>query len=87
MGNSTFVAVALFALFLVYITARGRLPNYLSVLFGKVTSDQAPNSVVTAPGGTPGTSATGTVTPLNFGDWTPSRVGASGWEIPFTGGL
>ena len=85
MGNSTFVAVALFALFLVYITARGRLPNYLSVLFGKVTSDtQAPNSVVTAPGGTPGTSSTGTVTPI---DWTLSRTAGAGLQLPFMQGF
>lgn len=43
-GNSTLVALALFALFLVYITARGRLPNYLAVFFGKVTSDSGSGS-------------------------------------------
>jgi hypothetical protein len=36
-GISTVVALALFALFFVYITARGRLPQYLAVLFGPVS--------------------------------------------------
>lgn len=87
MGNSTLVALALFALFLVYITARGRLPQYLAVFFGQVTSDQvtsnqAPNTVVTAPGGTPGTSATGTVGPLQT-----SPVAIPGTDTALPGGF
>jgi hypothetical protein len=39
-GISTVVALALFALFFVYITARGRLPQYLAVLFGPVSVTQ-----------------------------------------------
>lgn len=54
IGNSTFVALALFALFLVYITARGRLPQYLAVLFGKVTSDQGSSGAAGAVSGAAG---------------------------------
>jgi len=78
--NSTLIALALFALFIVYVAARGRLPLYLSVLFGSVTSD----AVTLAPGSTPGTSVSGTVTPIT--SFLPSIVNAIPWETPFLGG-
>ena len=79
--NSTLIALALFALFIVYVAAKGRLPQYLSVLFGTVQTD----AVTLAPGSTPGTSVSGIVKPIT--QFAPSIVNAIGWEIPFTGGL
>jgi len=44
MSQSTVIALAVFLLFLVYITARGRLPQYLAVFVGPVTSDTGSGS-------------------------------------------
>jgi len=53
LSQSTLVALALFVLFLVYVTARGRLPQYLAVFFGSVTAPTAESAS--------GTAATGAV--------------------------
>lgn len=50
VSQSTMVALALFVLFLVYITAKGELQNYLAVVFGSVSTTAS------------GTGSTGTTT-------------------------
>jgi hypothetical protein len=56
VGTSTLVALALFTLFLVYVTARNRLPQYLAVLFGAVSqqNDVAGTSAGSAVSGAAG---------------------------------
>lgn len=90
MGNSTLVALALFALFLVYITARGRLPQYLAVFFGQVTSDQgsAAGSGTTAAGAVQG--AAGLVSGVQnlLGPQSSANtVFAPGTDTPISGGF
>lgn len=55
ISQSTMVALALFALFLVYITAKGELSQYLAVFFGPVSTTTA------AQGSSAGSKATGAV--------------------------
>jgi hypothetical protein len=51
---STSVALALFALFVLYVTAKGRLPQYLAVLFGQVVAGQGEEGGSTAATATSG---------------------------------
>lgn len=88
MGNSTLVALALFALFLVYITARGRLPQYLAVFFGQVTSDQGGAGGSTAGSAVQG--ATGLVSSVQglIGNQSSANtVFAPGTSNPISGGF
>jgi hypothetical protein len=65
VSQGSVVVGAIFAAWILWLAVNNKLIVYWQILTGQggaASSTQAPNSVVTAPGGTPGTSATGTVT-------------------------
>jgi hypothetical protein len=92
MGTSTLVALALFTLFLVYISARNRLPQYLAVLFGAVSqqNDAPASGAGTAAGAVGGAAGlVGDVTKL-FQPGTgaaPATVFSPGSDTALTGGF